>query len=67
MKIIKLGNKYIMDCEYAEREIPKYNGWRWDPEMGKWWTDDLRNVKMVQLFDIKIDSLVLNELKELKK
>lgn len=41
IKLFQHGNRYILQCRYEEREIPKSRGFRWDPNIGSWWTNDI--------------------------
>jgi len=40
--IIKLiGDKYIAESQYIEKDILKEAGFRWDPADKVWWTNSL--------------------------
>jgi len=41
MQLIKQDNKYILRCNYEQRNIPKEAGFRWDGQYKVWWTDDI--------------------------
>ena len=45
MKIVRVGNRYILECEYEERQYPKQAGFKWDSDIKKWWTDDYEKCK----------------------
>jgi hypothetical protein len=63
MKIYKLGNRYIADSEYSEKDILKMASFRWDPESGHWWTDDLDKIRFISdRSEVCIDKEVLKEL-----
>lgn len=34
------GRKFVCQCSFDQREIPKAAGFRWDPTRKCWWTDD---------------------------
>jgi len=37
-----LNGRFVADCSFREREIPKAAGMRWDPSAKHWWTVDHR-------------------------
>jgi len=38
--LIHRGGRFDMICHYDNRHIPKDAGFRWDPEVKRWYTDD---------------------------
>lgn len=40
MRIDKQGTRFVCICTFAEKEIPKAAGFRWDPGTRYWWTPD---------------------------
>jgi len=38
MIIVKEGDQYIARCSFAEKDLPKLAGFRWDPSTKRWWT-----------------------------
>ena len=39
MQLRKNKSRYVFECTYHERKIPKTAGFLWDPEKRHWWTD----------------------------
>jgi len=33
-------NKFVLKCDYEQRELPKSAGFRWDGKDKRWWTDN---------------------------
>jgi|WetSurMetagenome_2_1015567.scaffolds.fasta_scaffold565959_2 hypothetical protein len=69
MKIYKLGNRYIADSDYSERDLLNRNGarFRWDPESGHWWTDEIERVRSLCLHpSVCFDKEVMKELAGVK-
>lgn len=40
MTIERVGNRWICHSTFAEKDIPKAAGFRWDPTNRQWWTPD---------------------------
>ena len=40
MKLIMSGNRYILQCAFSEKDIPKNAGMRWHPADRVWATTD---------------------------
>lgn len=38
MTVDKWGDKWICFCTFAEKDVPKQAGFRWDPHARQWWT-----------------------------
>lgn len=59
MQLINENNRYIALSTFAEKDIPKGAGFRWDPETKKWWTDDVRKAqKLAQFADDNARNLI---------
>jgi hypothetical protein len=50
MKLIKKGDKFVAVSTYAEKDIPKGAGFRWDPANRFWWTSDLAKANSLAQF-----------------
>ena len=54
----QIGKKYIARCTFAEKEIPKAAGFRWDPQGRCWWTED--SAIAVRLMDpVKAEAMMV--------
>lgn len=40
MRVLKLEGRYVCECVFAEKAIPKNAGFRWDPKAKRWYTTD---------------------------
>ena len=40
MELIKNKKKYILKCDFSEKDIAKAAGFRWNPDDKVWWTDN---------------------------
>ena len=40
MNVEKSGNRWICHCTFAEKDIAKSAGFRWSPDLRKWYTTD---------------------------
>ena len=47
MKLIKSGNRYILQCAFSEKDIPKNAGMRWYPADRVWATTDSAIAEML--------------------
>ena len=62
MKVYRVGDRYLLECDYEDRKIPGSNGWRFDRDTKIWWTDNINNVKKIKKYNIKISEEVLREM-----
>ena len=52
MQITKKGTQFIADSTFQEKDILKAARWRWNPDIKKWWTDDVaKAAKLVEFAD----------------
>lgn len=56
MRLLKRDNKFILSCEYGDKEIAKHLGFLWNPITKEWWTNKL-NSKVVDYVDRNIVTL----------
>jgi SNF2 family DNA or RNA helicase len=61
MELVKVAHKFMAISSFDERFIPKEAGFRWDPDLKKWWTDDKQ--KAMKLADYVNDPRLKVELK----
>ena len=60
-------NKFIFQCSYFEKDIPKDFGFRWDPKEKHWWTSDVSIAKKAENYaDAKCLSEIKNKINELE-
>lgn len=47
MKLIKSGDRYILECTYHERMVAKEAGFQWDFEKKQWYTTDINKAALL--------------------
>ena len=50
MKLTYTNKKFIMECTFHEKDIPKKAGFRWNPSEKHWWTDKATNANKIVEF-----------------
>lgn len=50
MKVSYVNGKFIAHCTYAEKDIPKEVGFRWDTELRRWATEEYHIVQKLSLY-----------------
>lgn len=40
MLLVSNGRRYVLECTYEERDIPRRAGFHWDSEDKVWWTEN---------------------------
>ena len=57
MKLLRSGDRYILECKFEEKEVAKAAGFRWDPSSRRWYTvDPARAAKVRQFADPSLQS-----------
>lgn len=66
MQLLKRDNKFILSCEYGDKEIAKHLGFLWNPITKEWWTNKL-STRVVDYVDRNIITIrsVIPEFDEL--
>jgi SWI/SNF-related matrix-associated actin-dependent regulator 1 of chromatin subfamily A len=55
MRLTWKGDKFVAVSSFAEKDIPKGAGFRWDPAQRCWWTNDTK--KAARLFEFADESV----------
>ena len=50
MKLVSAGGRYIAQCTFDERLVPKAAGFRWDPTVKQWWTTDTQRASKLAAY-----------------
>lgn len=45
MQITYAGQRFVARSSFAEKDIVKSAGFRWDPAMKRWWTVNIRSTR----------------------
>jgi len=52
MKLKYNGQYFVFLCTFHEKDVPKSNGFRWNPQKREWWTnDEQKALKLIQYAD----------------
>ena len=66
MELIREGEKIICISTYAEKDIPKNAGCRWDRDARHWWTTDVRVAeKLIEYADANVKTYIGEEKKRM--
>ena len=64
MKLITRQDTFVAVSDYSERAMPKEAGFRWDPALKRWWTNDPeRAVRLVSYADAETTQAIRARLK----
>jgi len=61
MRLTYGSGKFIFECNFYDKDVPKQARFRWNPETKKWWTDNIENAAMLRGYADPIALAVIEE------